>query len=39
MQERDHTRKELQKIDQVRRFLLSERIVDDEGFIDYISEL
>jgi hypothetical protein len=39
MQEREHTRKELQKIDQVRRFLLSERIIDCDGFVEYISEL
>jgi hypothetical protein len=39
MQEREHTRKELQKIDQVRRFLLSERIIDSDGFVEYISEL
>lgn len=39
MQERPHTALELQKIDRVRRFLVSEGIVDNEGFIDYISEL
>ena len=39
MQERPHTQIELDKIEKVRRFLLDEGIVDDEGFIDYISEL
>ena len=39
MQEREHTRMELTKIDRVRRFLLEMNIIDDAGFIDYISEL
>ena len=39
MQEREHTKNELVKMDEVRRFLLEENIIDDEGFIDYISEL
>jgi hypothetical protein len=39
MQEREHTRKELVKIDKVRRYLLEEGIIDDSGFIDYINEL
>lgn len=39
MQERAHTQAELDKIEKVRRFLLDEGIVDDDGFIDYISEL
>ena len=39
MEEREHTKNELRKIDMVRRFLLSERIIDNEGFIEYISEL
>lgn len=39
MQEREHTRKELAKIDKVRRYLLEEGIIDDSGFIDYINEL
>ena len=37
MQEREHTRQELVKIDRVRRYLLEEGIIDDEGFIEYIS--
>ena len=39
MQEREHTRQELVKIDKVRRYLMEEGIIDDEGFIEYISEL
>ena len=39
MQDRPHTQKELDKIEKVRRFLLEEGIVDDEGFIDYMREL
>lgn len=39
MQEREHTRKELVKMDRVRRFLLEENIIDDDGFVNYINEL
>lgn len=39
MQEREHTAAELAKIEKVRNFLLDERIVDDESFIEYIAEL
>ena len=39
MKERQHTQKELNKLEKVRRFLLNEGIIDNEGFIDYISEL
>ena len=39
MQEREHTAAELAKIEKVRNFLLEERIVDDESFIEYIAEL
>jgi hypothetical protein len=39
MAEREHTRLELEKIERVRNFLLSEHIVDDESFIEYIAEL
>ncbi len=38
MQEREHTLNELHKMEKVRQFLLSENIVDDDGFIDYLSE-
>ncbi|MCM1051283.1 MAG: hypothetical protein NC349_04910 [Paenibacillus sp.] len=39
MQERQHTAEELLRIEQVRDFLLNERIIDDESFIEYIAEL
>ena len=39
MQERPHSNRELQKIEKVRQFLINEGIIDNEGFIDYISEL
>ena len=39
MAEREHTQTELNKIEQVRNYLLSEHIIDDESFIDYIAEL
>lgn len=37
MQEREHTLKELQKMERVRQFLLNENIVDEDGFADYLS--
>ena len=39
MKDRDHTLNELVKLDKVRRFLIEEGIVDDEGFIDYLAEI
>ena len=39
MAEREHTQAELDKIERVRNYLLSEHIIDDESFIDYIAEL
>jgi hypothetical protein len=39
MDEREHTRLELEKIERVRNFLLSEHIIDDDSFIEYIAEL
>lgn len=39
MQEREHTAIELSKIEKVRNFLINERIIDNESFIEYISEL
>jgi hypothetical protein len=39
MEEREHTQAELDKIEKVRNYLLSEHIIDDESFIDYIAEL
>jgi hypothetical protein len=37
MQEREHTLHELHKLEIVRRFLLEEGIVDNDGFIEYLS--
>lgn len=39
MKDRPHTQHELQKIEQVKQFLISEGIVDNEGFIEYVREL
>ncbi len=39
MEEREHTRLELVKIERVKNYLLSEQIIDDDSFIDYIAEL
>jgi hypothetical protein len=39
MQERAHTAIELIKIEQVRRFLIGNGVVDETGFKDYIKEL
>ncbi len=39
MQERQHTIDELKKLEKVRNFLLKENIIDNDGFIDYLSEL
>jgi len=39
MEEREHTRKELTKMEQVRRFLISENVVDDDSFKDFMKEL
>ena len=39
MQERKHTLTELQKLEKVRNFLISENIIDNDSFIEYLSEL
>lgn len=39
MEEREHTRLELEKIEKVRNYLLNEHIIDDDSFIEYIAEL
>lgn len=39
MQEREHTVRELARIEKVRNYLLDENIVDDDSFIEYIAEL
>lgn len=38
MQEREHTLLELQKMEQVRRFLLDRDIVDEDSFTEFIKE-
>lgn len=39
MQEREHTSRELAKLERVRNFLLQENVIDDTGFVDYMTEL
>lgn len=39
MEERNHTKAELAKLDKVRRFLLNEDIIDDDSFIDYVTTI
>lgn len=39
MEERDHTKAELTKLEKVRRFLLNEDIIDDDSFIDYVTTI
>lgn len=39
MEEREHTKNELSKIERVRCFLINEGIVDVDGFRDYLTEL
>lgn len=39
MEERDHTKAELTKLEKVRRFLLNENIIDDDSFIDYVNTI
>ena len=39
MDERDHTRRELEKMEKVRQYLLEENIVDEDGFLDFVSTI
>jgi hypothetical protein len=39
MQEREHTAKELVKMERTRRFLIDNGIVDENGFEDYLNEI
>lgn len=39
MQEREHTLNELQKMEQVRQFLMVNHVIDESAFEDYLSEL
>ena len=38
MQERAHTLAELNKMEEVRNFLLNEGAIDEDGFVDFLSE-
>ena len=39
MQEREHTLMELNKMEQVRNYLISNQAIDADGFVDFLSEL
>ena len=39
MEEREHTRRELVKMEKVRAFLLHEHIIDDDSFVEYMNTL
>lgn len=39
MQEREHTLKELNKMENVRNYLIQGGAIDAEGFLDYLSEI
>lgn len=39
MEEREHTKKELDNLEKVREFLLKEDIIDDAGFVEYVNTI
>ena len=39
MEEREHTKHELMKMEKVRLFLLNENIIDDDSFIEYMNTI
>jgi hypothetical protein len=39
MEEREHTRQELIKLEKVRSFLLDENIIDDDSFVEYMNTI
>lgn len=39
MQEREHTLAELVKMEQVRNYLIANKAIDTDGFVDFLSEL
>lgn len=39
MEEREHTRQELAKLEKVRTFLMNEDIIDDGSFVEYLNTL
>jgi hypothetical protein len=38
MQEREHTIKELEKMEKVRQYLVKNGVIDDDSFVDFIKE-
>ena len=38
MQEREHTLKEMEKMEKIRQYLVANKVVDDDSFIDFIKE-
>ena len=39
MEEREHTRQEVVKLEKVRSFLLNENIIDDDSFVEYMNTI
>lgn len=39
MQEREHTLQELGRMEKVRNFLISEKVFDENSFVDYQKEV
>ena len=39
MEEREHTKLELVKMEKVRSFLLNENIIDNDSFVEYMNTL
>lgn len=38
MQEREHTLKELEKLEKVRQYFVANGIIDEDSFIDFMNE-
>lgn len=39
MEDREHTKLELVKMEKVRSFLLNENVIDDDSFIEYMNAI
>lgn len=39
MQEREHTLRELLNMEKVRQFLVTNQVIDEDAFVDYLKEL
>ena len=39
MQDREHTKEELRKMEQVRNYLLNENIIDNESFTEFVNTI